>query len=80
MTAVAKGRIMMPKKIVLSVLVVLLAAGLSACSVMQSTYQQKVDEADSLTRRDTTTSRPRTPRSRPATTDSSPSCRGRKTR
>ena len=41
----------MPKKIVLSVLVVLLAAGLSACSVMQSTYQRKVDEADSLTKR-----------------------------
>jgi len=38
------------KKIVLSVLVVLLAAGLSACSVMQSTYQQKVDEADTLTK------------------------------
>ena len=41
----------MPKKIVLSVLVVLLAAGLSACSVMQSTYQKKVDEADTLTKR-----------------------------
>jgi chemotaxis protein MotB len=41
----------MPKKIVLSVLIVLLAAGLSACSVMQSTYQQKVDEADTLTKR-----------------------------
>ncbi|HEX8042040.1 OmpA family protein [Candidatus Deferrimicrobium sp.] len=41
----------MPKKIVLSVLVVLLAAGLSACSVMQSTYQKKVDEADMLTKR-----------------------------
>ena len=41
----------MPKKIVLSVLVVLLAAGLSACSVMQGTYQKKVDEADTLTRR-----------------------------
>jgi chemotaxis protein MotB len=40
-----------PKKIVLSVLVVLLAAGLSACSVMQSTYQKKVDEADTLTKR-----------------------------
>ncbi|MGA8754353.1 OmpA family protein [Candidatus Deferrimicrobium sp.] len=40
----------MPKKIVLSFLVVLLAAGLSACSVMQSTYQKKVDEADTLTR------------------------------
>lgn len=41
----------MPKKIVLSVLVVLLAAGLSACSVMQSTYQKKADEADTLTKR-----------------------------
>ena len=42
---------MVPKKIVLSVLVVLLAAGLSACSVMQGTYQKKVDEADTLTKR-----------------------------
>lgn len=41
----------MPKKIVLSVLVVLLAAGLSACSVMQGTYQKKVDEADTLSKR-----------------------------
>jgi len=41
----------MPKKIVLSVLVVLLAAGLSACSVMQGTYQKKMDEADTLTKR-----------------------------
>jgi len=41
----------MPKKIVLPFLVVLLAAGLSACSVMQSTYQRKVDEADLLTKR-----------------------------
>ena len=41
----------MPKKIVLSILVVLLAAGLSACSVMQGTYQKKVDEADVLTKR-----------------------------
>jgi chemotaxis protein MotB len=49
--AVAKRRVVMPKKIVLSVLVVLLAAGLSACSVMQGTYQKKVDEADTLTRR-----------------------------
>ena len=40
----------MPKKIVLSFLVVLLAAGLSACSVMQGTYQKKVDEADALAR------------------------------
>jgi chemotaxis protein MotB len=49
--AAAKRRVVMPKKIVLSVLVVLLAAGLSACSVMQSTYQKKVDEADTLSRR-----------------------------
>jgi len=48
---VAKRRVVMPKKIVLSVLVVLLAAGLSACSVMQGTYQKKVDEAESLTKR-----------------------------
>ena len=41
----------MPKKIVLSFLVVLLAAGLSACSVMQGTYQRKVDEADTLAKR-----------------------------
>ena len=41
----------MPKKHLLPFLVVLLAAGLSACSVMQSTYQKKVDEADSLTQR-----------------------------
>ena len=41
----------MPKKIVLSLLVALLAAGLSACSVMQSTYQRKVDEADTLSKR-----------------------------
>ncbi|MGB5196405.1 MAG: OmpA family protein [Candidatus Deferrimicrobium sp.] len=41
----------MPKRIVLSFLVVLLAAGLSACSVMQSTYQRKVDEAELLTNR-----------------------------
>ena len=41
----------MPKKIVLSFLVVLLAAGLSACSVMQGTYQKKVDETDTLTKR-----------------------------
>ena len=41
----------MRKKIVLSVLVVLLAAGMSACSVMQGTYQKKVDEADTLTKR-----------------------------
>lgn len=40
----------MSKKIVLSFLVVLLAAGLSACSVMQGTYQKKVDEADALAR------------------------------
>lgn len=41
----------MLRKIVLAVMVVSLAAGLSACSVMQSTYQQKVDEADTLTKR-----------------------------
>jgi len=48
---VAERRVVMPKKIVLSFLVVLLAAGLSACSVMQGTYQTKVDEADTLTKR-----------------------------
>jgi chemotaxis protein MotB len=48
---VAARRVVMTKKIVLSFLVVLLAAGLSACSVMQSTYQNKVDEADTLTKR-----------------------------
>ena len=41
----------MPKKIVLPFLIVLLAAGLSACSVMQGTYQKKADEADTLTKR-----------------------------
>ncbi len=41
----------MPKKIVLSFLVVLLAAGLSDCSVMRGTYRKKVDEAESLTKR-----------------------------
>lgn len=41
----------MLKKIVLSVVVFLLAAGLSACSVMQSTYKKKSDEADELTKR-----------------------------
>ena len=51
MKAVADREVMMPKKIVLSFLVALLAAGLSACSVMQSTYQKKVDEADTLTKR-----------------------------
>jgi len=45
----AKRRVMMPKKIVLSVLAVLLATGLSACTVMQGTYQLKVDEANALT-------------------------------
>jgi chemotaxis protein MotB len=49
--AAAKRRVVMREKIVLSVLVVLLAAGLSACSVMQGTYQKKVDEADTLTKR-----------------------------
>ena len=51
MSAVAKGKVVVPKIIVLSFLVVLLAAGLSACSVMQGTYQKKVDEADTLTKR-----------------------------
>lgn len=41
----------MPKKIVRSFLALLLAAGLSACSVMQGTYQKKVDEADTLSKR-----------------------------
>jgi chemotaxis protein MotB len=41
----------MLKKIVLSVVVFSLAAGLSACSVMQSTYKKKADEADELTKR-----------------------------
>ena len=41
----------MPKKIALSFLALLLAAGLSACSVMQGTYQKKVDEADTLSKR-----------------------------
>jgi chemotaxis protein MotB len=49
--AVAKRRVAMQKKIVLSVLVVLLTTGLSACSVMQGTYQKKVDEGDTLTKR-----------------------------
>jgi chemotaxis protein MotB len=49
--AVTKRRVVMPKKIVLSVMIVLLAASLSACSVMQGTYQKKVDEADTLTMR-----------------------------
>ncbi|GAB4237700.1 MAG: OmpA family protein [Deltaproteobacteria bacterium] len=37
--------------IVLSVLAVILAVGMSGCSVMQSTYQKKVDEADTLSKR-----------------------------
>lgn len=41
----------MLKKIVLSIVVFSLAAGLSACSVMQSTYKKKADEADELTKR-----------------------------
>ncbi len=41
----------MPKRSVLTFLAVLLAAVLSACSVMQGTYQKKVDEADTLTKR-----------------------------
>jgi chemotaxis protein MotB len=48
---VAERRAVMPKWIVLSFPVVLLAAGLSACSVMQSTYQKKADEAETLTKR-----------------------------
>ena len=48
MKTAAKRRVVVTKKIVLSFLVVLLAAGLSACSVMQSTYQKKVDEAELL--------------------------------
>jgi chemotaxis protein MotB len=48
--AAAHRRVVMPKKIVLSFLAVLLAASLPACSVMQGTYQKKVDEADALTR------------------------------
>ena len=51
MTAQAKRVCAMPNKIGLSILVVLLAAGLTACSVMQGTYQKKVDEADTLTMR-----------------------------
>ena len=51
MKPAAKRRVVVTKKIVLSFLVVLLAAGLSACSVMQSTYQKKADEADLLTKR-----------------------------
>jgi chemotaxis protein MotB len=39
----------MGKRIILAAWAVALAAGLSACSVMQSTYQKKVDEADTLT-------------------------------
>ena len=38
-------------KIAQAVMIASLAAGLSACSVMQGTYQRKVDEADSLTKR-----------------------------
>jgi chemotaxis protein MotB len=49
--AVATSRVVVPKKIVLSFLAVLLAAGLSACSVMQGTYQKKADEADTLSKR-----------------------------
>jgi chemotaxis protein MotB len=41
----------MLKKVVLAALVAALAIGLSACSVMQSTHQLKVDEADSLAKR-----------------------------
>ncbi|MBI5906310.1 MAG: OmpA family protein [Deltaproteobacteria bacterium] len=38
----------MVKKAVLAALVAALAIGMSACSVMQGTYQKKVDEADTL--------------------------------
>jgi len=38
----------MKRKAPLAVLVAVLAAGLSACSVMQSTYQRKAEEADTL--------------------------------
>ena len=38
-------------KIAQAVMIASLAAGLSACSVMQGTYQRKADEADSLTKR-----------------------------
>jgi chemotaxis protein MotB len=38
-------------KFVLSVLAVSLALGMSGCTVMQSTYQKKVDEAESLSKR-----------------------------
>lgn len=41
----------MLKKIVLSVVLFSLAAGLSACTVMQSTYKRKADEADAVTKR-----------------------------
>ncbi|RJP25827.1 MAG: chemotaxis protein MotB [Deltaproteobacteria bacterium] len=41
----------MVKKAVLAALVAALAIGLSACSVMQGTYQKKVDEADTLSKR-----------------------------
>jgi len=41
----------MLKKIVLSVVLFSLAAGLSACTVMQSTYKRKEDEADAATKR-----------------------------
>lgn len=38
-------------KIVLSVLAVSLALGMSGCTVMQGTYQKKVDEAEALSKR-----------------------------
>jgi chemotaxis protein MotB len=41
----------MPKKAVLAVLAAALTMSVSACSVMQSTYQRKVDEAESLANR-----------------------------
>ncbi len=41
----------MLKKIVLSVVLFSLAAGLSTCTVMQSTYKRKADEADAAAKR-----------------------------
>lgn len=41
----------MLKKIVLSAVIFSLAAGLSACTVMQSTYKKKMDEADAAAKR-----------------------------
>ena len=38
------------RKLVLAAMAVALAGGISGCSVMQSTYQRKVDEADTLSK------------------------------